>query len=103
MVSANPHSMKEAFDDPNHPIIDRPFEYRITSFTYHRVLDGSEESHIDLVLQRGESVRRLRFLSPQSISIERTKNFFVRYISRKAAQSGFNDQAMPILPTATVI
>ena len=38
-----------------------------------------------------------------SSSIVRTKNFLVRYISRKAAQNGFSDQAMPMLPVASVI
>src|SRR6478735_1126935 len=37
------------------------------------------------------------------ISIARTKNFFVRYMSRKAAHSGFSDQAMPMLAVASVI
>ena len=62
--------MNQAFEDPEHPIIERAFEYRVIGFCFHRVLDGSEESYIDLTLQHAEAVRRLRFLSPQSISIE---------------------------------
>jgi hypothetical protein len=33
----------------------------------------------------------------------RTQNFLVRYMSRKDAHSGFNDQAMPTLPVASAI
>ena len=38
-----------------------------------------------------------------SSSIASTKNFFVRYMSRNAAQKGLSDQAMPMLPVARVI
>ena len=38
-----------------------------------------------------------------SASMVSTKNFFVRYMSRNAAQTGFSDQAIPMLPSATVI
>src|SRR5476649_1236526 len=38
-----------------------------------------------------------------TISIERTKNFFVRYMSRKAAQRGLSDHAIPMLAVASVI
>lgn len=62
--------MNEAFEDTDHPIIERPFEYRVTEFSFHRTLDGSTESYVDLTLQRADTIRRLRFLSPQSISIE---------------------------------
>ena len=40
---------------------------------------------------------------PINSSLASTKNFFVRYMSRNAAQNGFSDQATPMLPTATVI
>ena len=33
-------------------------------------------------------------------SIKRTKNFFVLNMSRKAAQKGLSDQAMPMLAVA---
>ena len=38
-----------------------------------------------------------------STSMARTKNFFVLYMSRNAAQNGFSDHAMPMLAVATVI
>ena len=55
--------------DPPHPIIDRPHEYSIADLRYHVGLDGAEP-FIDLVLQRGDAVRRLRFLSPRQLIIE---------------------------------
>ena len=64
------HQMSQALEDPNHPIIERPFEYRVTGFAFHRALDDSIESYADLTLQRDDVIRRLRFLGPQSISIE---------------------------------
>src|SRR6185369_1815368 len=36
-------------------------------------------------------------------SVVSTKNFFVRYMSRNAAQSGFSDHAIPMLAVARVI
>lgn len=56
--------------DPDHPIIDRPWEYSIAELRYHSGLDGSEP-FVDLVLQRGAVVRRLRFWSPQQFQIEK--------------------------------
>lgn len=55
--------------DPRHPVIDRPCDFEIGEFRYHVGLDGSEP-HIDLSLQRGTVVRRLRFWSPQDLKIE---------------------------------
>ena len=62
--------MNDSFKDPEHPIIDRPFEYQVIGLAFFRTLDGSEESYIDLTLRRDTYIRRLRFLSPQSLSIE---------------------------------
>ena len=56
--------------DPDHPIIKHPFRYRVVGFCFHRTLDDSEESYLDLTLQHEQVVRRLRFLSPQDISVE---------------------------------
>ena len=55
--------------DPPHPIIDRPHEYSIADLRYHVGLDGAEP-FIDLILQRKDAVRRLRFLSPRQLIIE---------------------------------
>ena len=62
--------MNESSVDPDHPIIDHPSAYQVIGFSFRRTLDGSIEPFIDLTLQHGEIVRRLRFLGPQSISIE---------------------------------
>lgn len=56
--------------DSDHPIIEYPFKYRVVGFCFHRTLDDSEESYLDLSLQREQIVRRLRFFSPRDISIE---------------------------------
>src|SRR6478609_2162576 len=46
-------------------------------------------------------------IKPSKIAIKNsmlsTQNFLVRYMSRKEAQNGFNDQAMPTLPVASAI
>ena len=55
--------------DPDHPIIEHPSSYCVIGFCFHRTLDGTQESHVDLILQREQTVRRLRFFSPQAISI----------------------------------
>src|SRR6185369_15339269 len=36
-------------------------------------------------------------------SVARTKNFLVRNMSRNAAQNGFSDHAMPMLPVTSAI
>lgn len=57
--------------DPDHPIIERPFEYEIVVFCYHHDPDDSRNSYLDMALQRGTTVRRLRFLQPQDLEIEK--------------------------------
>jgi hypothetical protein len=56
--------------DPDHPIIDRPWEYEIVGLCYNRSLDCSDGSFIDLTLQKGPAVRRLRFYGPQRLLID---------------------------------
>jgi hypothetical protein len=61
-----------SFDgDPDHPIIDRPFEYQIIEFCYHNDPDDSQNAFLDLTLRSGSTVRRLRFLQPQDLEIEK--------------------------------
>lgn len=55
--------------DPNHPIIDRPWEFSIVELRYCAERNGAE-SFIDLVLERESLCRRLRFWSPQQLEIE---------------------------------
>jgi len=54
--------------DPDHPVIERPFQYELVEFCYVRPLDGSEP-YIDIGLLKGTLFRRLRFFSPQNIQI----------------------------------
>jgi hypothetical protein len=56
------------FRDPDHPVIERPFEYKIIEFSFVSPMDGSE-SYVDLGLAKGGSLRRLRFWGPQDIRI----------------------------------
>lgn len=55
--------------DPQHPIIEQPFEYSITSFHFERDFEDWRESYFDLTLRKGQVVRRLRFLSPTNICV----------------------------------
>ena len=54
--------------DPNHSVIERPFEWEIVEFSYIRPLGGSEP-YIDLGLIKGDILRRLRFFDPRDIRI----------------------------------
>jgi hypothetical protein len=59
-----------AFDgDPDHAILDRPYSWELLEFTYRRAPADHRESFIDMVFKRGDEVRRLRFCSPQQLSI----------------------------------
>jgi hypothetical protein len=55
--------------DPDHPIIKSPWTYEIASFCYQNNLDDWRESYIDLILKKGTTIRRLRFLGPQDLEI----------------------------------
>jgi len=55
--------------DPDHSIIDQPWTYDVTGFSYHRSVSDPEDRWLDLVLCKGTEVRRLRFLRPQKISV----------------------------------
>lgn len=56
--------------DPDHPIIKHPFTYRVVSFHYERDLANGGEPFIDIVLQKDQIIRRLRFFKPQNLRIE---------------------------------
>jgi hypothetical protein len=55
--------------DPDHPILGRPWEYEIVGLCYHRDLESPAESYIDLTLQNGDRLRRLRFFGPRDLQI----------------------------------
>jgi len=57
-------------EDPDHPILAQPWRYTITGLHYERPEDGSEP-FLDLTLERGPERRKLRFLGPQELQIEK--------------------------------
>ena len=46
--------------DPLHPIIDKLWTWKLQDFAYHRHATDWRESYIDMVLQRGGLIRKLR-------------------------------------------
>jgi hypothetical protein len=75
-------------EDPHHAIIDQPWKYEIIEFCFSRNLDDWRSAHLDLTLQRDSTIRRLRFLGAQSISIEegfpiRTSGVCILDVSRR--------------------
>ena len=56
--------------DPVHPIDGGVCRYEITRLDYHHNPEDRREDYLDLVLRRGDSVRRLRFLGPTRLKIE---------------------------------
>ncbi|MGD9230463.1 MAG: hypothetical protein PVJ20_06595 [Desulfobacterales bacterium] len=57
--------------DPDHPIIESPHLYDIIDFHYHHDGEDYKESYIDLVLKKDDLLRRLRFLEPKDLKIEK--------------------------------
>jgi hypothetical protein len=55
--------------DPDHPIIDRPWEYEIIGFNFV-CPEGGDEPYVDLTLRKEQIVRRFRFFGPRQIQIE---------------------------------
>jgi hypothetical protein len=55
-------------EDPDHPIIDSPWNYQLIEFVYHRDHEWTR-SYIDMVLEQEGVVRRLRFFGPQSLKL----------------------------------
>jgi hypothetical protein len=56
--------------DLDHPIIDRPWTYAIAELCYSRDVDDPQSARVDLTLLRDNTIRRLRFLGVQRLSIE---------------------------------
>ena len=61
--------MIESYKD--HKIIDAPFKYKVVDFHYHRSMDDPYDRWIDMTLQKGDEIRRLRFIRPVKLSIEK--------------------------------
>lgn len=55
--------------EPDHPIIDSPWSYRLVEFVFRCNSKDETQSYIDLVLKRDETERRLRFFEPQRLKI----------------------------------
>src|SRR4051812_16770245 len=53
--------------DPLHPILERPWEFEIVGFDYSAI---ESPARLDLTLQRGGEIRRLRFTNPRDIELE---------------------------------
>ena len=58
-------------DDPDHPILPAAWKYEIIGFHFVRSIDECAEAFIDLTLRREADVKRLRFLAPQDVEIEK--------------------------------
>lgn len=56
--------------EPDHPIIDRPYEYRLTELRYVIEDPDRGEPFIDMVLTKGSVRRRLRFWSPRNFHVQ---------------------------------
>ncbi len=57
--------------DPIHPIDDRLCEYEILRLDYHHNPQDCAEDYLDLLLQRADRVRRLRFRGVTQLQIEK--------------------------------
>lgn len=57
-------------EDPDHPILAQPWRYTIKGLHYEIPDDGSEP-FLDLTLELGAERRKLRFLSPRELEIEK--------------------------------
>lgn len=56
--------------DPDHPILERSWEYQIFRLNFWQSEHGESESFIDLTLKKGNTLRHFRFFGPQELEIE---------------------------------
>ena len=61
-------------EDKIHSIITRPHEYEATYFGYKIEKENTKNSYIDIHLKKGNEVRKLRFLQPTQVEIEKGFN-----------------------------
>jgi len=61
--------MRRDVRDPDHPILDQPWEYRIAELRYV-VKTPDQEGFIEMLLSKKSELRRLRFSSPQGFSMD---------------------------------
>ena len=69
--------MRRDVRDPDHPILDHPWEYRIAELRYV-VETSDQEGFIEMLLSKGSELRRLRFSSPRGFSVD--EGFELSYI-----------------------
>ena len=72
--------MKKIDHDPDHPIIDFPFMWEISEWSFHRDLADFSSSYIDIVFEREGQRKRLRFLGPQELTMKGLPWGFGTYI-----------------------
>ena len=53
----------------NHSIIDKPWQYKIISFHYECSSENPLEHYIELVMKKGDDIRKLKFLAPRQLEI----------------------------------
>ena len=58
------------YDEPDHPILPKPWEYQIIDFHFQQPGEYYFDAHIDITFRKENDIRTLRFSSPQSIEIE---------------------------------
>ncbi len=73
---------EEAGGEPDHEVLQRPWEYEIVWFSYSHDVTNRDNSFIDMTLRKEDEVRRLRFFRPQGLRIQegfpnRTGGFFI--------------------------
>jgi hypothetical protein len=56
--------------EPDHPIIERPYEHRLAELRYVIEAPDGGEPFIDMVLAKGSVTRRLRFWSPRDFNVQ---------------------------------
>ncbi len=52
-----------------HPILERPWEYSLDEIHWSESSEGGG-TFLDIILSKGEIIRRLRFVNPQKIKID---------------------------------
>ena len=63
--------MNEQHNDPDHPILPRPYLWELVEFSYHKDAADWLKSFIDMVFERDGQRRRLRFFGPQELEISK--------------------------------
>ena len=66
----NKHEQHDYTEEPDHSIIEHPYQYQIVEMVYHVDLKDRLNSYIDLTLVKDSTIRHLRFWGPQNLQIE---------------------------------